>query len=72
MERESNERGPVFREFRHDELGATRALEAAGGEDAVGALEEKRFGYGDVDLLWGYPGIAEPEWERAVACRTSW
>ena len=31
---------------------------------SIGALEDKKFGYGDVDLIWGYKGIAAPEWEK--------
>jgi hypothetical protein len=62
--REMGERGPVFRQFRHDEMGATEALEEADDGDALAVLEEKQFGYGDVDLVWGYRGIAAPEWEK--------
>jgi hypothetical protein len=62
--RESGERGPVFREFRHDEAGATEALEKEQGGEAIGALEDRKFGHGDVDLVWGYEGDGAPEWAR--------
>ena len=61
---EIGERGPVSRQFRNDEVGATKALEDEQSGEALGALEENRFGYGPVDLVWGYKGIAPPEWER--------
>ena len=62
--REVGERGPVFREFRHDETGATSALERAQSGDALGALQDKNLGYGDVDLIWNYPGDGPPDWEH--------
>lgn len=36
-ERESGERGPILREFRHDEAGATAALKKTQNGDAIGA-----------------------------------
>lgn len=62
--REAGERGPVFREFRHDEVGATAALEKAQSGDSVGALQDRKFGHGDVDLVWGYRGDGSPEWKK--------
>jgi hypothetical protein len=32
--------------------------------DAIGALQGKKFGHGDIDLIWGYKGIAAPKWEH--------
>ena len=61
---EVGERGPVFWQFRHDEGGATEALNKAESGDATGALEDKRFGYGDIDLVWGFRGIAPPDWKN--------
>ena len=61
---ETGPRGPVFRQFLHDERGATEALESAQTGEALAVLEEKAFGYGDVDLVWGYEGIAAPEWDK--------
>jgi hypothetical protein len=62
--REIGERGSVFREFRHNEAGATAALEKEQNGEAIGALEEKKFGHGDVDLVWGYKGDGPPAWKK--------
>lgn len=62
--RETGERGPVFREFRHDEAGATAALEKRRDGEAIGALEDRKFGHGDVDLVWGYEGDGPPAWKK--------
>jgi hypothetical protein len=34
-------------------MGATEPLEKAQEGDALGALEDKKFGYGDMDLIRG-------------------
>jgi hypothetical protein len=60
---ETGERGPILREFRHDEAGATAALKKAENGEAIGALKDKKFGHGDVDLVWGYRGERPPEWK---------
>jgi hypothetical protein len=62
--RRRGERGPIFDEFHHDEKGATAALVEVQDGEAIGALVDKNFGHGDVDLVWGYKGIAPPEWKQ--------
>ena len=54
----------MLRQFHHDEAGATEALKKAESGDAIGVLTDKKFGHGDIDLIWGYKGLAAPDWKR--------
>jgi hypothetical protein len=60
FEREAGPHGPVTREFYHDAKGAIAWLKQHHGE-AVAALYHPEIG--DIDLIWGYPGTLEKNFD---------